>query len=414
MKTNTIIFGVTMMLLLALPAAASDYTLGVFGNANEDDTINMQDVTYTELIILEYRDQTELADGKHDGKINMQDVTQIELTILGKEKEITVLDSTDRAVTVKKPLERMVVLLSPILEPMRSLKLETDKIVGVGTYIKEDTVYFPEFSECPGLGSVSAPDYEAILELNPDAVWIYAKVGSSASYDTIQNTLNEADPTIAVLRIDGYRPSNHADEVRKMGYVLGKQNEAGEFLDFYNGLMNTVEERVEELSEEDKPTVYFEWAPYKTCATGAGYHEKIELAGGNNIFSDLSDYPTVDAEEVIERNPDIIVIVARGRSGYESDDITELTSLRDEIMGRPELANVAAVKHERVYVISNDVYGGAQHFIGVGYLARWFHPDLFEDIDPQAIHQEYLTDFQRLDYNLNEHGVFVYPPFAEN
>jgi iron complex transport system substrate-binding protein len=31
----------TISLLLALPAAASDYTLGVFGNANEDDTVNM-------------------------------------------------------------------------------------------------------------------------------------------------------------------------------------------------------------------------------------------------------------------------------------------------------------------------------------------------------------------------------------
>ncbi|MEA1865756.1 MAG: hypothetical protein U9N46_11325, partial [Euryarchaeota archaeon] len=65
MKIN-ILFGISMtMLLLALPAAASDHTLGVYGNANEDDTINMQDVTYTELIILEYRDRTELADAKH-------------------------------------------------------------------------------------------------------------------------------------------------------------------------------------------------------------------------------------------------------------------------------------------------------------------------------------------------------------
>ncbi|MEA1864886.1 MAG: hypothetical protein U9N46_06775 [Euryarchaeota archaeon] len=43
MKINTILAGIAMtLLLLALPAAASDYTLGVFGNANEDDTINMQ------------------------------------------------------------------------------------------------------------------------------------------------------------------------------------------------------------------------------------------------------------------------------------------------------------------------------------------------------------------------------------
>ena len=55
MGMNTILAGITVgLLLLALPAAASDYPLGIFGNANEDDTINMQDVTYTELIILEY------------------------------------------------------------------------------------------------------------------------------------------------------------------------------------------------------------------------------------------------------------------------------------------------------------------------------------------------------------------------
>jgi iron complex transport system substrate-binding protein len=32
-------------------------------------------VTYIERIILEYRDQTELADATYDGKINMRDAT---------------------------------------------------------------------------------------------------------------------------------------------------------------------------------------------------------------------------------------------------------------------------------------------------------------------------------------------------
>ncbi|MEA1906036.1 MAG: hypothetical protein U9N12_03645, partial [Euryarchaeota archaeon] len=85
LRIGTSILAMLMVLSLAtMPAMASDFTLGIFGNANEDDTINMQDVTYTELIILEYRDQTELSDAKHDGKINMQDVTQIELVILGR------------------------------------------------------------------------------------------------------------------------------------------------------------------------------------------------------------------------------------------------------------------------------------------------------------------------------------------
>ena len=110
MKANTRIIALVAMLLLALamsPAAASDYTLDIFGNANEDETVNMQDVTYTELIILEYRDETELSDAKYDGKINMQDVTQIELIILGKEKELTLLDAESESVTIEKPV-RMV------------------------------------------------------------------------------------------------------------------------------------------------------------------------------------------------------------------------------------------------------------------------------------------------------------------
>ena len=44
MKTSILAGVIIILLLLTLPAAASDYTLGVFGNANEDDTVNMQDV----------------------------------------------------------------------------------------------------------------------------------------------------------------------------------------------------------------------------------------------------------------------------------------------------------------------------------------------------------------------------------
>ena len=47
--------------------------------------------------------------------------------------------------------------------------------------------------------------------------------------------------------------------------------------------------------------------------------------------------------------------------------------------------------------------------VGIAYWAKWFHPELFSNLDPQEIHQEYLTDFMRIDYDLSEHGVFAYP-----
>ena len=53
---------------------------------------------------------------------------------------------------------------------------------------------------------------------------------------------------------------------------------------------------------------------------------------------------------------------------------------------------------------------GPGYQIGVAYTAKWLHPDLFEDLDPQAVHQEYIDRFQGIDFDVKEHGVFVYPP----
>ncbi|MEA1864643.1 MAG: ABC transporter substrate-binding protein [Euryarchaeota archaeon] len=411
MRTS-ILVGITAMLLLAPPTAASDYTLEIFGNANEDDTINMQDVTYTELIILEYRDRTELADGKYDGKINMQDVTQIELVILGKEMELTLIDTTDRIVTVKEPVERVVAFHSGHAETMRSITAK-DKIVGVSKYVIEDE-FLSEFVDYPNVGSTGSPNYEEILNLHPDIVFLYATF-SMSSCEAIQNKLKELDPEIAVIRMDTFKPESYVEETRKLGYILEKKEEANELIDFYEGWMNGMDDRLEEISEDNRPKIYYEnRKPYYTVGAGTGHQQKLEIAGGNNLFSDRNGYFDVDPEAVVERNPEIIVRTDAHVRGYGTDDITELSDIRNEIMNRPEFSKVAAVNNESVWVINNQIIGGVRHFVGIGYMAKWFHPELFEDLDPQAIHQEYVTEFQGLDYDLSEHGVFVYPPPEES
>jgi len=47
--------------------------LEIYGNANEDDTIDMRDLTYVKLIFFGKKSETELADAKYDGKINPLD-----------------------------------------------------------------------------------------------------------------------------------------------------------------------------------------------------------------------------------------------------------------------------------------------------------------------------------------------------
>ncbi len=418
MKTNTILFGITMLLLLALPGAASDYTLGVFGNANEDDTINMQDVTYTELIILEYRDQTELADGKHDGKINMQDVTQIELIILGKEKELTLIDSADRAVTVEKPVESVIVYMPAIAEAIQVLDA-TDKVVGVGSIVagggrwKETEKTFPVLNDLPACGSQTLMDYEAVLNLNPDVVINFGW----CSPDEAQEHL----PGITVIALNFVKPTDIIEEFQKLGYLLDKRDEAEEFFGWYEGYLDTVNDRIEALSDDEKPTVYYSgpmaWF-YKTSGKGshAGLYELSVIAGGRNIAASLppsGSWITVDSEWVVEQNPDIIVTPAWPdvEGGYAMDDPSGMKERRDSVMNRPELAKVTAVQNGVVFVCNYDISASpACCVIAPVYHAKWFHPDLFDDMDPQAIHQEYVDRFKRIDFDVTEHGVFVYPP----
>ncbi|HID19399.1 MAG TPA: ABC transporter substrate-binding protein [Methanophagales archaeon] len=419
MKTKTltvveIAIVLCSMLVVAMPAIAAeqdDYVLGIYGNANEDDTIDMRDLTYVKLIFFGKKPETGLADAKYDGKINPLDFIQIKLIIVGKEKELTLVDSADRIVTVKEPIERIVVF-SEALETMRSIKA-TDSVVGINKYAVADDIFFPEFSDYPSVGSVWSPDVEKALELEPDLVFLYATFSTSYC-DDILDKLEATDPDITVLRFDNYRPGEiYVDETKKMGYVLNKVDETNEFLKFFQGYMNSINERVEGLSEADKKTVYLEcWREWHTATKKAGWGQKLEMAGGYNVFGDEpGEYIDVDAEAVIVADPEIIVQVEKKAGGYELDagDTTVLEEVRDEIMNRTGLEHVTAVENETVYIITNHVIGGTRNFIGIGYLAKWLYPELFSDLGPKAIHQEYLTKFQGLDIDLDEKGVFVYP-----
>ena len=410
MKTSILIGIVISLLLLALPAAASDYTLGIFGNANEDDTINMQDVTYTELIILEYRDRTELADAKYDDEIDILDMTQIALIILGREKEMTLLDTADRIVTVKKPISSIV---GGPFGMLRSFGMDLQDIV-VGTYSQVDLAFYPELSdELLDVGSGWTPDIEKILGLNPDVVFLQPPGGP---FDTtpILDKLESAGITVLCFKCQ--TPAIHREEVRKLGYIFGRRDEAEIYLDWRESILNLIKEKVDAIPEEDKVDVYCEsYLPYTTYSR-YGY---IAESGGKDIFAGEPG-GSVDPEAVIDRNPDVILKVAYPGGGYDmdADDTAELEALRDEIMGRSELQNVKAVKNERVYVITSYLLLYLPHCnhiecFQLAYQAKWFHPELFEDLDPQAIHQEYLTEFQRLDIDLDEKGVFVYPRLGE-
>ena len=397
-------------------ASEDDYVLGVYGNANEDDTIDMRDLTYVKLIFFGKKPETELADAKYDGKINPLDFIQIKLIIVGKEKELTLVDSADRTVTVNKPVERVVLAywMDPAMT-LQTLKAE-DTVVGVTDVIVDEPILFTELSALPSVGVVYELDYEALLGLEPDVVLTGGVTLDSTVHEEIQDTIESLNPDIVVLRFEYRYPPSYADEVRKLGYIFDRREEAEEFIDFFEGHLSTIEERVSDIPGDERTRVYFEicaeYISYWTGGEGTPYQLQIEMAGGNNIFSDISGYDyAVDPEAVIARDPEVMfhLVCAGIPTGWHVDDVTGLRDKRNEIMGRPGFAAVAAVDSGRVYMCSI-LTSTSLYFVGVPYYAKWFYPELFEDLDPNAIHQEYLTEFLRIDFDLDEHGVFVYHP----
>jgi iron complex transport system substrate-binding protein len=392
-------------------ASEDDYVLDIYGNANEDDTIDMGDVVYTKLAIFGKKPKTELCDAKYDGRINVLDVIQTKLIILGKEKEISIIDGLGRIVTVKKPVEKAVACYLE-LERIRSLKVEKDRIVGVHYTVqrdKDNRVFFPEYQDKP---TVASEDPESVLKLRPDLVIV--QPSSRWGRDHLQDVCEAAG--ITVFRATSSCGLMVVDVTEKFGYIFDKKDEAAEFIDWYEGVENSIMEKVESIPEGDKPKVYLEYARYKTLGET---HSHIAKTGGKSIFDVITGSQAVDPEAVARLNPDIILIRGGRQNfaigGHGIDDTTEFKEAREELMSRKELEDVTAVKTGKVYVFNSYITSymrpaGARQFILDAYQAKWFHPEIFEDLDPKAVHQEYLTRFQGLDIDLDEEGVFVYHP----
>ena len=391
-------------------ASEDDYVLDVYGNANEDDTIDMRDLTYVKLIFFGKKPETELADAKYDGKINPLDFIQIKLVIVGKEKELTIVDNDGDAVTVRKPVKRVIPDHITSIAAMRVLDAE-DMIVGIDIYVKRNMgpTFLQDLAELPLIGGFYTPDYEAILSLNPDVYFSYRAVYGPGGKETLRKKL----PGVTVIETgyyEPYNPENLTMDMRKLGYILDRRDQAEEYIDWYNGYMDIIKERTAGLSEDEKPRVYiFSFDPYQ-CR---GNFPLCDIAGGINIGEGIGPEfaTTVDPEWVIEQNPDVIIrprTISNG--GYDTDDPSAAISEREKILNRPELANVAAVKDGRIYLLHHYAIGLFPYYIiSTAYYAKWLHPDLFEDLDPQAIHQEYLDRFSPIDFNVREHGVFAYP-----
>ena len=413
-----LIFWIVLLTFISITgfvsATSRKETLGIFGNTNEDGTIDMRDVTHTERIIRGLSPQRPLANAEYDGKVDKLDITQIERIIGRKEKKLTVLDNDGDAITFLKPVKRVIPDHITSLNAMRILDAE-DLIVGIDTYLTAymGPIYMQDLARLPTIGNFQNPDYEAVISLNPDVYLAYRSFYGPGG----KKTLKEKLPGVIVFETGYYTPydpENLTMDMRKLGYILDRRDQAETYIDWYHGYFDMIKERTEGLSENERPRAYPSpgWDLYNCIAN----FRLADIAGGINIGAGLgARYVTVDPEWLIKQNPHVILKQSFSGTAYDTDDPSKMIAEREEILNRPELADVSAVKKGRVYLWHMFTSGMFPNdIITISYIAKWLHPDLFEDLDPEAVHQEYLDRFSPLDFNVKEHGVFVYPPFKES
>ena len=412
MRMKKIISIVLVTLLLAsavsltvTPAAAIEqYEKKISGDADENDELTKDELVSA---ILPYM----LDEGAY-ALDDVGDAAYVYAYWVGKPKTFT--DAADRLITQYRPIERFVATHRGQFDLLRILKVEADRVVGAERQISsadEYNLYFAEYQDNPTIGSGHGNrlNVEAVVGVRPDAILIF---GSTEKGYT--DVLESAGITVIYIWDTRGYSYNVAKTTRDVGYIFGQEDEAEEYIDWHEGLMNLINEKVENIPEEDKPKVYYEMN--RKYRTGGERISQITKTGGKSIFGDeLGSNVIINAEEVAKQNPDIIVICGDGGSGYWTDDTTQLRGIREELMNRELLQNVTAVKTGKVYSMSRYISAGGsmcggRGFIHAAYQAKWFNPTYFEDFDPKAIHQEYLTRFQGLDWDLDEHGVYVYHP----
>ncbi|NQE06491.1 Cobalamin-binding protein [ANME-1 cluster archaeon GoMg1] len=323
----------------------------------------------------------------------------------------TITTATGENVTIYKPLRRIVVLNTDVAETIRVLGAD-DRIVGISDTIAKRTGFFPEISKKPIVGGWKEIDPEAVLQLEPDAVFAY---GTWPGPEYIEDKL---PPTITVIRLDFFKPEELREGMETFGYLLGEESNANKYLEWHDKCVGVVEDKVSEIPEDEKPKVFLDKSNVdsiserKTYSEGTGMHQLCELAGGDNIALTaelVGPYPTIDTEKILEQDSDVIVGLSR-KGGYKTDDESGMEEEYKRIIELPGFGNVTAVEDERVYLMDGSISFGSVYPVGLTYMAKWSYPEEFEDLDPQAIHQEYVDKFCGVDFDVTKHGVFVYPP----
>jgi iron complex transport system substrate-binding protein len=268
-----------------------------------------------------------------------------------------VFDDLGRLVAINGTPQRIVSLAPSNTEILFALGLG-DRVVGVTDYCD----YPPEALNKTKVGGYANPDIEKIVALNPDL--ILAGYGNP-----IEVVYTLAGLGLTVFGIKTTDLDDLLNDIRRVGEITDKEVEAQALTSEMENRIQAVTNQTEEL--EQRPRVFYivwggEGSALWTAGSGTFIHELIEKAGGVNICQNITGYTTISIEDVLARNPEIIIT---SEWAY------------DWAMNATELASTNASQSGRIYTCDDNLVQrpGPRLVEGLEWFAYFIHPEIFEE-----------------------------------
>ncbi len=237
------------------------------------------------------------------------------------------------------------------------------RLVAVDTY----SDYPPEAKNVqPRLTTYPSPSAETIVSLKPDLVIALA----------------DRDEDLAPIRRQGIPvlklfPRDFDAAVQTIG-TLGRLYGTSDAATAIGSDMLARRDAVAAaIADAPRPRVYEELdasEPDKPFVAGPNgfYGQLVDLAGGTNIFGDLTgDVAQVGAESIVERDPEVIILT--------DADLPFNPQTPAMVAARPGWDGIAAVQNGAIYAVPATLYStpGPRLIDGLENLARLLHPDRF-------------------------------------
>ena len=269
------------------------------------------------------------------------------LAVVAKSK--TTVESCNRIVTFEEPPKKAISNDVNLTEMMLVLGL-ADRMVGytgISGWKTLDEEMRAGVKELPEL-SQKYPSKEVLVGADADfffAGWNYGmKVGGEVTPETLEPFgIKVYELTESCIHIMNKSKANMEDmynDLLNLGRIFSVEDKANELINNYRMEIQKLTKNI----NTDDPLRVFVYDSGEDTPFTAGFYAMptalIEASGGKNIMNDFKkSWGTVTWEEVIDRNPEVIVIVNYGNVTADQK--------KDFMMSNPAFAGIDAIKNDR-------------------------------------------------------------------